>query len=147
MRLRLATINDVEFLADTVIEATHEQGRFPPDFNEDEFRREYIEWTTKQLVSTYVIEFDGRSVGRLRVLRARLHIELAGIQLRPEFQSKGIGTLVVRNLMREAAETNMPITLAVENDNPRARAFYARLGFVQTDFTQIEDLMQWPPST
>jgi len=146
-RLRRATIADVDFLTDVVIEATREQGRLSPDFDEQEFRRGYSEWTARQIADpdgaskTFVIEVDGRKAGRLRVVRTHEQIELAGIQLVPGHQSRGIGTRIITDLLAEATDAGLPMTLSVEKDNPRARALYLRLGFVVTGETDTEFVM------
>jgi ribosomal protein S18 acetylase RimI-like enzyme len=147
-RLRVATVTDVDFLVDVVLEATREQGRLPPDFDERTFRAAYAEWTAQQIAdsgsasTTFVIEVDGRRAGRLRVVRTQAEIELAGIQLSPGRQSHGIGTRIITDLLTEAAATGRPLTLSVEKDNPRAQALYLRLGFTVTGETGKEYVMR-----
>jgi hypothetical protein len=97
-RVRPAGGGDVQFLTDVVVEATRAQGRWPEDFDEAEFRRRYVRWTEKHVrgedpaSTTSVVELAGKAVGRLRVVRDGQRIELAGIQLRPDAQGRGIGT-------------------------------------------------------
>ena len=55
-RLRAATAADIDFLTDVVIEATRDQGRLPPDFDEAEYRAGFAEWTAEQIA-----EHDGAS--------------------------------------------------------------------------------------
>ncbi len=88
---------------------------------------------------------DGDPVGRLRVLRTKEQIELAGIQLLPRVQGLGIGTLLVESLKLEAAEVGVPLTLGVERNNSAARRLYTRLGFVDFGETEREFLMAWHP--
>lgn len=146
-RLRVATVADVDFLADVVLEATRDQGRLPPDFDEVEFRVGFCEWTNEQIADpggeslTSVIEVDGRRVGRLRVVRTQEQLELAGIQLLPGEQSRGIGTRIITDLLTEAAASGLAMTLSVEKDNLRAQALYLRLGFVVTGETDKELVM------
>lgn len=148
-RVRLAEMSDVAFLADVVIEATTAQGGLPEDLDVAEFRREYIGWTEEHVrgeipfSSTSVIEVEGTAVGRLRVVRDGTRIELAGIQLRPEVQSRGIGSRVIEDLKSEAARSGLPLELSVEHDNPRARALYERLGFVQIGTDDDEATLRW----
>jgi ribosomal protein S18 acetylase RimI-like enzyme len=149
-RLRKATAADVDFLVDVVIEATRVQGRVPPDFDEPRFRVGFREWTAQQLAesgdasTTYVIEVDGQRAGRLRVVRTREELELAGIQLLPGQQSRGIGTRIITDLLAEAAGAGLPMALSVEKDNPRAQALYRRLGFAVTGETDKEYVMRQP---
>lgn len=152
IRWRAATEADIEFLADVVIEATRHQSRWPVDVDETGFRAGYVEWTAKQVrneipgSTTFVIEADGKPAGRLRVVRDAERVELAGIQLMPRHQSRGIGTHVVRELITQAGSDGLRFELNVEKDNPRARALYERLGLVWDSETDDEDHMVWPTS-
>jgi RimJ/RimL family protein N-acetyltransferase len=134
--IRAATLDDVDFLTDTPIEATRDQGRFPPDLDLAEYRAGFRGWTEEQLRGevpdsvTSVITAYGVDVGRLRVVRTSDLVELAGLQLLPAHQGRGIGTRIVRDLMAEASASGREFGLSVEQDNPRARAMYERLGLV-----------------
>lgn len=145
-RLRAATVADIGFLADVVIEATRAQGRLPSDFDERTFRAEFAEWTANQLAdassTTLVVQVDDLPAGRVRVVRTPDRLDLAGIQLRPCYQSRGIGTRIITDLLTEGANTGLPVTLSVEKDNPRAQALYRRLGFVATGETETEITMR-----
>lgn len=149
--LRTATADDVPFLVDVVVAATHDQGRLPSDFDEEAFRAGFATWTAELVAgadpgcTTSVVEVDGRAVGRLRVVRSPTTLELAGLQLLPEAQAQGIGSQVVADLVDEAAESGRCLTLSVELDNPRARALYVRLGFVETARTDDEIVMVHQP--
>jgi len=135
--IRPATLTDAPFLASVSLIALVALREPPHDFDEDEWRQGFISWTEEQVrgevpfSTTSVIEVDGRPVGRLRVVRNRQHVELAGIQLLPEAQSRGIGSAIVESLKSEAAALGIPFELSVEKDNPRARALYERLGLSQ----------------
>jgi ribosomal protein S18 acetylase RimI-like enzyme len=152
VRWRPAAATDIEFLADVVIEATRDQGRWPADVDEAEFRAGYVNWTAGEVrtevagSTTYVIEVDEIPAGRLRVVRDSERIELAGIQLLPRHQSQGIGTHVIRGLMNEAAAGGVRFELNVEKDNPRARVLYERLGLAWESETTDENHMVWRPS-
>jgi ribosomal protein S18 acetylase RimI-like enzyme len=148
MEIRQAVVDDIGFLVDVVLAATRDQGRLPAGFDEGKFRHEYGEWTRQELCeygsgsTTYIVASDGEPVGRLRVVRSDEAIELAGIQLLPSFQNRGMGTAVVNGLKAEATERECPLDLDVERDNPRARALYERLGFAMTGETRSEFRMR-----
>ncbi|MGI8415572.1 MAG: GNAT family N-acetyltransferase [Nakamurella sp.] len=150
--LRPATETDAGFLTDVVIEATRDQGRFPADFDERSFRDRFQRWTSEQITGAdphnvvSVIELDGRPAGRLRVVRTADSIELAGIQLRPQYQSSGVGSSIIDGLKTAAVATDRAFLLSVEKDNPRARSLYQRLGFVQTGESDSEYLLRWDRS-
>ena len=150
MAIRPATLDDVEFLTDTAITATEAQGRFPADVDRAEYRAGFLDWTLEQLrervagSTTSVVTAYGVDVGRLRVVRTETLVELAGLQLLPAHQGKGIGTRIVRDLMAEAASTGRTFGLSVEKDNPRAQALYERLGLVVVGEDGDEYVMRLP---
>ena len=108
--IRPATAADVGFLTDVVVEATFAQGRCPDDFDEVDFRAGFGEWTAEQvrgerrrLGRPRWCEVDGADAGRLRVVRRRDLVEIAGLQLLPEHQSHGVGRTVVDARRRAGA--------------------------------------------
>jgi ribosomal protein S18 acetylase RimI-like enzyme len=150
-RIRPATLEDVGFLADVVVEATRAQGRLSDAFDEPNWRRTFTAWTEKQIrgeipeSTTSVIEFRDERVGRLRVIRSLNGIELSGIQLLPRVQSRGIGTSIIEALKAEALSAGASLDLGVEKDNPRARRLYERLGCVQVAEDEEEYKLRWCP--
>jgi ribosomal protein S18 acetylase RimI-like enzyme len=150
-RIRPATLEDIGFLADVVVEATRAQGRLSDAFDEPTWRRNFTAWTEKQIrgetpeSTTSVIEFGGERVGRLRVTRSRDHIELSGIQLLPKVQGRGIGTAIIEDLKAEAQVTGACLDIGVEKDNPQARRLYERLGCVRVAEDEQEYRLRWCP--
>ena len=150
MRTRPATLDDVAFLTDVVVEATRAQGRWPADLDESEFRHGFTAATSAHVrgaepaSTTSVIELDGEPIGRLRVVRHDHRIELAGIQLVPAVQGRGIGSRIIEELQAEATAAGVALELGVEHDNPRARALYERLGFVHVGDDTTEARLRWP---
>jgi RimJ/RimL family protein N-acetyltransferase len=134
--IRPASVSDAEFLTDTAMAATEAQGRFPADLDRAAYRAGFLDGTLEQVrdgipdSTTSVVTAYGADIGRLRVVRTADLVELAGLQLLPAHQGKGIGTHLVRDLMVEAAASWRGFGLSVEKDNPRAQALYERLGLV-----------------
>ena len=151
--VRSATPDDVSFLTDVVVVTTRAGGRLPDDFDEDEFRAGFAEWTNEQVQGlvegseTCVIEIDGERAGRLRLVQADDHAELAGIQLLPAHQGRGIGTYLIEQFLVEARRSELVPRVSVEKDNPRARALYERLGFERVGETEREHLLEWRGDT
>ena len=147
--VRAATPDDVSFLTDVVVVTTRAQGRLPDEFDEEEFRVGFAEWTNEQVQGlvegseTSVVEIDGERAGRLRLVHTGEQAELAGIQLLPPHQGRGIGTYLVEQFVVEARRAGLVPRVSVEKDNPRARALYERLGFVPVDETEREDVLEW----
>jgi ribosomal protein S18 acetylase RimI-like enzyme/acyl dehydratase len=67
---------------------------------------------------------------------------VANIELAPEHQGRGIGSTILRDIQRAAADRGLGVTLQVLKVNP-ARRLYERLGFRQTGETQTHYLMAW----
>lgn len=76
-----------------------------------------------------IVQYDGRDIGLLKVDRSERPWMLIQIQLAPEFQRRGLGEQLLRQLLLEAKEQGAPVQLSVLRANP-ARRFYERLGFV-----------------
>jgi GNAT superfamily N-acetyltransferase len=82
-----------------------------------------------------VILIDGEPAGRIWVGEDDEQIRLLDIALLPQFQRRGAGTLLLKRLMKEAANAGKLLRHMVFVLNNEAHRFYERLGFVV-----IEDL-------
>ena len=75
-----------------------------------------------------IIRIDGTDAGMLSFEIRPDHVFLRNIALLPQFQGRGIGTSVVREVMKQASRLGLPVRLQVLKVNP-ARRLYERLGF------------------
>jgi ribosomal protein S18 acetylase RimI-like enzyme len=147
VNVRRATEEDVGFLVDVVIVTARSQGRVGEDFDESAWRTSFAAETLRQVHgevphdSTYVIDIDGERAGRLRLVQAPDSRELAGLQLLPAHQGKGLGTHLVEQFLVDAREQGLPARVDVQRDNPRARALYERLGFVEVGDAEASDAL------
>ena len=89
-----------------------------------------------------IIEKEGVPVGRLYIDRFPEGIHIVDIALTPEFRGSGIGTMLLREIMAEAGESNRPVTIYVEAYNPALR-LYQRLGFKHVDSNGVYNKMRW----
>ena len=92
-----------------------------------------------------VILVDGVPAGRIWVGTDDTQIRLLDIALLTEFQNRGVGTYLLKQLMDEAARSKKALRHMVFMLNDNAYRFYERLGF-----ETIEDLggykhMEWKP--
>src|SRR5947208_11627244 len=90
-----------------------------------------------------LIDIDNHPAGRFWVGENETEIRLLDIALLPEFQNRGVGTLLLRELIDEARRSQKPLRHMVFMLNSDAHRFYERLGF-----EMIEDLgayrhMEW----
>ncbi len=79
----------------------------------------------------YIIEEAGRRAGRMIVARSADSILLMDIALLPEFRGRGIGSVLLRELIEEADHANKTVQLHIEPFN-RAIELYSRLGFIKS---------------
>jgi ribosomal protein S18 acetylase RimI-like enzyme len=98
-----------------------------------------------QPAGVQVIQFDGEDVGVLVVTENEDEVFLSEIQVLPAWQGRGIGSAVVRSLLRDAALRRKPVTLRVLHVNERARALYERLGFRPFDEIETHMYLRWAP--
>jgi GNAT superfamily N-acetyltransferase len=92
--------------------------------------------------STYVAEHDGRVVGFTAVGPSRDERgigELYAIYVEPEQWSTGAGRALILRAEERLREEYAEATLWVLEDNPRARRFYERAGWVLDGARKAED--------
>ena len=82
-----------------------------------------------------IIEIGGEIAGAYRIERTLDGVYLALIEIAPAHQGRGIGTGVVVGVLERARRSAQKVRLSVMKANPRARAFYERLGFCVTGET------------
>lgn len=122
---RPITPADVEDIVDVLCAVADNPGMA------DDFRHDALEQARGEIPDsiTYVILLDDRKIGRLRVVRTDGYIEIAGLQVHPDWQSRGAGTAVINSILQEGERAGLPIELDVDQQNVGAQRLYARLGF------------------
>jgi len=91
-----------------------------------------------------VVLVAGRPAGRLYVDRWEREIRIVDIALLPEYRGRGAGTVLLRRLLEEGADSGKKVSIHVERFN-RALGFYARLGFEPVEDRGVYLLMEWAP--
>ena len=151
--LRPVTADDKEFLisvyggtrARELAQVQWEEGQ-KDAFIRWQFEMQQKEYETRFPDARYdVILVDGVPAGRIWVGVDDKQIRLLDIAVMEQFQNRGVGTILLRRLMDEAAQANKSLRHMVFVLNDNAHRFYERLGF-----TVIEDLggykhMEWVP--
>ena len=111
-----------------------------------QFERQDEEYNQRYPNARYeMILVDGVPAGRIWIGVDDKQIRLLDIALLQQFQNRGVGTHLLRQLIAEANEAKKPLRHMVFMLNDNAFRFYERLGFVT-----IEDLggykhMEWRP--
>ena len=99
-------------------------------------------------LATYrLVAVDDVRAGILVVEDRSSEIFLAKIFLLPQFQRRGVGTVLIRRLIERAAMERKPLRLRVLRVNTRARRLYERLGFVVTHSTADHHYLEQRPNT
>jgi ribosomal protein S18 acetylase RimI-like enzyme len=91
-----------------------------------------------------VILADDQPAGRLYVHQRPDDIRVMDIALLPQFRGRGIGTVLMNQLLEEGARTSRTVSIHVEVFNP-ARHWYERLGFRAVASNGVYLLMERPP--
>lgn len=93
-----------------------------------------------------VVLEGGEPVGRLYVDRSLERfpdeIRLVDIAFLPEHRGRGLGSLLLGELIEEARASGKRLTIHVETFNPAMR-LYERLGFRQISQAGLYHLMEW----
>lgn len=110
-------------------------------WNEDEQRELHNQRFRTQ--NFRVINLAGIDVGIVAVAVTQDCLKVNQLLLLPEQQGKQLGRQCMYLLMDEARRLGLPMRLRVMKVNPRARAFYERLGFTRTAETDTHDLLEW----
>lgn len=86
-----------------------------------------------------IIVFEGKDAGFLWIKEKDAETLLVSIRLLPEVQNKGIGTKIIKDLLKESEK---PVTLQVMKINP-AQDLYKRLGFQIVGETETHFLLRF----
>ena len=89
-----------------------------------------------------VINLDGTDIGIIALVVEPDCLRLNQIFLLPEHQGKGIGRKCMLMIMEQAHQLGLPVRLRVLKVNPRALAFFQKLGFTRTGEADTHDLME-----
>ena len=139
--MRAATAEDSEFAFLTKRAAFREYVEQVWGWNEDEQRQLHAErfrWQEFRLV-----DLDGAKIGVVAIVRESDCVRLNQLFLLPEHQGRGIGRRCMLLIMDEARGLALPVRLQVLRVNPRARAFYERLGFSTVGAAENHHVMEW----
>ena len=149
--LRSVTVEDDEFLL-AVYAGTRAEELAQVEWAEGQ-KEAFVRWQFEMQRREYDLRFpdaryevilvDGQRAGRIWVGSDDEQIRLLDIALLTEFQNRGVGTLLLRRLMDEAAGANKVLRHMVFVLNNDAHRFYERLGFVVIEDLGAYKHMEW----
>jgi len=121
VQLRPSTPEDLDIEISLDVQCFHFDENDAREFNE-RIRRESME-------ELYIIEYEGTSVGKVRVSHYGGEAWIYGFAIFPAYQGKGIGRKVLSNIILQEHEKGFPIFLEVEAKNAHALKLYESCGF------------------
>lgn len=90
----------------------------------------------------HLLLLDGLPAGHVYLARSEPEIRILDLALLTEHRNKGIGTMIIMDLLDEANRTHKPVRVYVETLNP-ALGLFERLGFKRTEDIGSHLLMEW----
>ena len=123
--LRIASLNDVEFLLDLRMETM-----------EDHLRKagitlslaEHRERVLHNFPFAKIIMYQGENIGMIKWVKNPTNYEIEQLQIKKKYQGKGIGAEIIKDLLQKSECERLPIKLSVLKNN-KAQFLYERLGF------------------
>lgn len=81
-----------------------------------------------------IITYDGKPIGTISTIESKDYIEIGQFFILPDYENKGIGTHLLKNILDRADQSGKNVTLKFLKNNP-VKSLYIRNGFrvVHTD--------------
>ena len=92
-----------------------------------------------------IILYEGRPAGRVMTMRMENVHRYIDLAILPEYQTLGIGTRIIKDLLDESARAGLTARLHVLKTN-RAAQLYERLGFSTVEDDGVNYIMVRPPN-
>lgn len=142
--LRESHLGDWNFLRDLYKQA-HYEG-IVAQFGEWEDRRldEFFNHAIKRSADFTIITSGGKDIGAMEIVDESDYIQIEEILLLPEYQNKGIGSRIIKDVLDVAKRKKKPVTLYVLKES-RAKDFYEKFGFAYKNDTPTHYFMIWDP--
>jgi len=145
-KLKRATINDLSFaynlnknnMKDYVIKTW---GAWNECFQKAYFK-EYF-----QSKEFHIIVVENENAGFIAFNKKETAVIIDEIQLLPQYQRKGIGTLIFSDIINDAKNDNLEVILRVLKVNLDAQKFYDKLGFEKYGEIETHYLLKKSPVT
>lgn len=153
LSFRPETEDDHQFLLTLYGSTRAEEMAIVPwtDEEKDQFVRQQFHAQTLHYKSHFkdaeflILLKDGQPIGRLYKHRSQstpVILLIIDISLLPEYRGQGIGGMLLKEILADAASRGEVVHIHVEHFNP-AMHLYDRLGFKQTSTYGVYYLMEW----
>lgn len=142
-KLRKATNNDFQLAYDIRKNALGEYVKQTWGWDEEWQMKYHTEDFDTNILR--IIEVNDSPVGSLEKSTEKDNITVSGLYIIDEFQGKGIGGDIMKNIIAEADENNRAVRFQVLKVNEKAKRFYERLGFSVCGETETHHQMIYNP--
>jgi len=125
LQYRKASENDLGFLLDLRMKTMteHYASSGLPTTEESALQR-----VLYQFEKANIISLDNEPIGLLKINKESDKTEVLQIQIDPKMQGKGIGKIILKDIIEESKTAQKPIVLSVLKTN-KAQNLYSSLGF------------------
>jgi ribosomal protein S18 acetylase RimI-like enzyme len=114
-----------------------------PMFGWDDKKQDHYADTDFNDRNPHLIQQENNSVGVIGWQEKEDHIWFGPIFVLPEFQSKGIGSLLIKQFIKDAKVKNIALRLQTLKMNEGAKKLYERLGFRVLSSNEIHWQMEY----
>ena len=115
------------------------------DFLAQQFNAQHTHYQSHYPHSEFLIISQYKTqIGRLYLDRDETSICLIDIAFLPEYKHQGLGTQLLKELLKEAQQTSKKVVIHVEKFNP-AYNWYLKHGFKQIEDKGVHQYMEWYP--
>lgn len=90
---------------------------------------------------TQIIMYDDIDIGILQLVKIVEQMYIQELMILPEYQRRGIGTRVIKDVMHMAFEQELSVGVSIKKINP-AKHLFDRLGFIMVDETRTHYTME-----
>ena len=140
LKLRKASQDDMEFAFQVKRASFREYAELVWGWDEDMQRQLHDRRFREQ--DYRVISLDGKDIGIISMAVEPDCVFVNNLYILPEHQGQGVGRKCMQVILERGRDLGLTVRLQVLKVNPRAVAFYKRLGFTITDETDTHFLMQ-----
>lgn len=132
INFKIADISDIDMI--------YKLSKENIDMYEDITKIDYekvLDWVKRKIhdnISSYkAIYYHGEKAGYFNFHEENNKLEIDDLYIFEMYRDKGIGTMIIKDCIKESNEKNIPIFLYVFSKNTKAVSLYTRLGFEITE--------------
>ena len=139
IRYKKASEKDIDFLLDLRIKTMNEHLSSSNLSTDKEAHLQRIQYMFDK---AQIILLNNEPIGLLKTEQNADKIEIIQIQIDPSQQGKGIGKVILKDMIREGISAKKPVTLSVLKTN-KAQNLYLSLGFKIIDEDEYSYMMRF----